>query len=808
MARLTWQNIEAPDLGKAADILSSAARMVGEGASGIGGAARQFRQDQMDRRSAAALPILAGIQGAGDVPGALAQIGSVLRPEDMNEETRTPYLGLMGQGLGFDATRTATAATRNADNRAQTNAERTWKMEDQEAALAGSLLARKEGGYRGDGSGNMTLDIIKEHEGFRDTPYWDVNALRTGYGSDTVTLADGTVQRVTEGTRVSQADADRDLERRVNTEFMPRAAKAVGEELFASLPENQKAALTSITYNYGELPSSVAKAVQSGDPTAVANAISALGTHNDGVNAKRRNQEANLYLGDGGSFGVGVADLVPENNLLGMDFWDTQSDDYRNQETEGYDERRRRKDLEYEDAATAAAKDLAESVKATATLPQDQAALIGESDASIDVRNRALELLKTEGAQSEYAVPFGTPSPNLRDAGGAGITLEVAEGSVNEVLKNDPQLRVQSNASSFGSEPTVVIAEKLGLATEDGKGWWVSKTDQLIEDAKAKGISLTPGEASSLLLESAGYAELFMSGVLPFGEQWGDTYADTSKALTLAEQYMTPEQKRAGAEKSAKFGQAQEALGQLKEDMGTIAQGMTQAERKGDKKEIARFEKMWESKLNELNTFEERMGLAPEKVDPPKDNASGNGGGATTTPTTTAPDPIQLAAEKAADTAIQTATNGTVDLATLTRQPPDVQVQLLDQAIRKLSAEGGPPAQIQILEDLRESAFMEAKAPEQAALASQVKSDVGQGLGSVMSGPLGQAAIKVADSALLAGSGGKVDFARLRRAPPDAQARVLTQFIEELKVGGGSSAQIEVLENLLSQAMSGGISDQ
>jgi hypothetical protein len=55
-----------------------------------------------------------------------------------------------------------------------------------------------------------------------------VNALRTGYGSDTVTLADGRVVPVTADTRVTREDAERDLARRVQTEFIPRAAQAVG----------------------------------------------------------------------------------------------------------------------------------------------------------------------------------------------------------------------------------------------------------------------------------------------------------------------------------------------------------------------------------------------------------------------------------------------------------------------------------------------------------------------------------------------------------------------------------------------------
>ena len=141
------------------------------------------------------------------------------------------------------------------------------------------------------------LALIRSFEGFRETPYWDVNALRTGYGSDTVTLPDGTVQRVTEGTRVTREDADRDLARRVNTEFMPRAAAAVGPDIFANMSPQQQAALASITYNYGELPSSVASAARSGDTAATAEAIRALGSHNDGINRDRRNREADIFAG-------------------------------------------------------------------------------------------------------------------------------------------------------------------------------------------------------------------------------------------------------------------------------------------------------------------------------------------------------------------------------------------------------------------------------------------------------------------------------------------------------------------------------
>lgn len=94
--------------------------------------------------------------------------------------------------------------------------------------------------------GDMTTNLIKEREGFIEKPKYDVNAYRAGYGSDTVTLPDGSVQKIEPGMRVSREDAERDLQRRINTEFVPKAAAKVGEENWSRLPENVRASLTSI----------------------------------------------------------------------------------------------------------------------------------------------------------------------------------------------------------------------------------------------------------------------------------------------------------------------------------------------------------------------------------------------------------------------------------------------------------------------------------------------------------------------------------------------------------------------------------
>ena len=70
----------------------------------------------------------------------------------------------------------------------------------------------------------LAAELLRQKEGIRSKPYWDVNALRAGYGSDTTTLADGTVKRITKDTVVSKEDAERDLARRV-TDFANIAQK-------------------------------------------------------------------------------------------------------------------------------------------------------------------------------------------------------------------------------------------------------------------------------------------------------------------------------------------------------------------------------------------------------------------------------------------------------------------------------------------------------------------------------------------------------------------------------------------------------
>jgi GH24 family phage-related lysozyme (muramidase) len=149
-------------------------------------------------------------------------------------------------------------------------------------------------------------NIIKGFEGFRVKPYWDVNAYRIGYGSDTITRADGTQEKVRIGASVSVEDAERDLHRRIG-EFQNTIVKQIGVDAWSALPDNAQAALTSVAYNYGSLPGNVAQAARSGDIETIAASVEARASDNDGINAKRRAEEAAIIRGDGTvrSFSIG-----------------------------------------------------------------------------------------------------------------------------------------------------------------------------------------------------------------------------------------------------------------------------------------------------------------------------------------------------------------------------------------------------------------------------------------------------------------------------------------------------------------------
>lgn len=164
------------------------------------------------------------------------------------------------------------------------------------------------------------MQILPKFEGFIPKAKFDVNAQRVGYGSDTITTPEGKVVPVTESTTISQQDAQRDLQRRVQSEFIPKAAAQVGQENWDRLPENVAGALTSVAYNYGSLPNKVAAAVKTGNVNAIANAVEALADDNKGINRGRRMSEAAMIRGNElpGTAAVPSFAAMPAPAALGM----------------------------------------------------------------------------------------------------------------------------------------------------------------------------------------------------------------------------------------------------------------------------------------------------------------------------------------------------------------------------------------------------------------------------------------------------------------------------------------------------------
>ena len=140
--------------------------------------------------------------------------------------------------------------------------------------------------------------MIRHFEAFSPTPYWDVNHWRVGYGSDTITRADGTVVPVTAMTQVTREDAERDLARRTQLS-QSDVQRNIGADAWDRLSGPAKASLTSLSYNYGTLAKipSVVAAARSGDQNALAQAVANQSGANGGVNAHRRSLEAGNILG-------------------------------------------------------------------------------------------------------------------------------------------------------------------------------------------------------------------------------------------------------------------------------------------------------------------------------------------------------------------------------------------------------------------------------------------------------------------------------------------------------------------------------
>lgn len=245
----------------------------------------------------AASPVFLGMgaQLSGRAPQGIA-MGLAQMNEQMERTKRKAAIDGLISEMGIAGPKAAILSQMPADMQTQA----LWGMMNPAPVQGKVIDGRLVNPYSGEVMGDFrpetmsTADFLKHLEGFSDTPYWDVNAHRIGYGSDTVTLEDGSIIPVRPGMTVTQEDATRDLNRRIQTEFMPIAQKAAGDA-WGTLTQAQQSALTSIAYNYGEIPDRIKADVASGDPKRIEMAILSLQGDNGGVNARRRAAEASTF---------------------------------------------------------------------------------------------------------------------------------------------------------------------------------------------------------------------------------------------------------------------------------------------------------------------------------------------------------------------------------------------------------------------------------------------------------------------------------------------------------------------------------
>lgn len=124
-------------------------------------------------------------------------------------------------------------------------------------------------------------EFLKKYEGFISRPMWDVNAWRIGYGSDTITNPDGSYRSVIQTDTTTPKDAQRDLERRIHSEFIPIVIKNIGADGWNKLSEGAQVALISISYNYGTVPHKKIKEAAKAGNEALLKSIWVSETYND-----------------------------------------------------------------------------------------------------------------------------------------------------------------------------------------------------------------------------------------------------------------------------------------------------------------------------------------------------------------------------------------------------------------------------------------------------------------------------------------------------------------------------------------------
>jgi GH24 family phage-related lysozyme (muramidase) len=311
-------------------------------------------------------------------------------------------------------------------------------------------------------SAEDALSLIERKEDFRPEAYRDFrestgefDAWRVGFGSDTYVDEMNQVQRVTKDTVVTLTQARADLNRRV-AEFQGMIIRDIGPDMWRSFSTQQQAALTSLTYNFGHFPDSVARAIKQGDKGQVADAIAGLSKPGQ-VNFNRRREEAAMFAGSDWSPAKDVTEDTREQNAA-------LSDELRirGEINKGIDEKIAKQQAEIKYGELRREKEK-EALEAGRQVTEQELA---------DIRKTADEYGKLQGqkAAADQAKSYEGRLQNLREEaqllqqqvtqlGASTVAIDqnkVAQEAANEALKIEQALRSQGITVTAGQSQAIL----------------------------------------------------------------------------------------------------------------------------------------------------------------------------------------------------------------------------------------------------------------------------------------------------------------------------------------------------------------
>lgn len=565
MAPLTWRNVDAPDLGRAADILNSVSQNWGQGFNALSGALDKARESQVNRRSAPAFDILARVASEGDVAGALNQVEGMVRPEDRSSELMQAIAALRGDALGYEGKRASTTSVLGSHNRAQQTHDRKIAVEDQLAGKARDIVAAQEGAMYGPLVSNAPGTVSG------GAPYNDREILaRTlmaeagGEGYDGMIAAGSVINnRVRSG---KYGDGVRGVIMKPGQfsawNSVTGYAGGKGGLDMAGMKVSEDAYRAADALLSGQYRDITGGATHYYNPAA---ADPVWGQKAGGQWTRIGNH---VFGSPDGSPGAGqaprISDLIGEDNLVDPATWMGLVTGIQNSGDEASRDRdddlkrdfefgtgvvdRERSDQAY-DESRAATELAVEAIKAT-NRPEDVAPYIAKSGKNAQVISDALAKAAGLDIAAMQALPYDpTRTTPLEDLSGVEQDAAAFIAAQSSAISGNDPARIGSRVAEITSntDPALHLENLSKTGEEPGN------IQQAIR-ATAAALGVSDAEAEALLEESTYRSTpwhdllALASGQFGDGVTWGDTGVNVNKAIELGRQIRAEKGIREAAE--------------------------------------------------------------------------------------------------------------------------------------------------------------------------------------------------------------------------------------------------------------------